>query len=404
MTHDEPTRYVHLGADLHAEPSATSPLAPPIFQSTVYRYDETAQIDAMHAGAADGYIYARYGLPNSRALEQALAALEGAQAGLATSSATSGILATLLALTTGGDRLVVGHNTYGGTRGLLDAELSRFGLETTYVDVGDLNAVRAAVGAEPKPRLLWADTISNPTLLTNDIPALAEIAANADLPFIVDNTFATPLHFTPLTHGATLVIHSGTKFIGGHNDVSSGAVVGPAALIERIRRTAILTGAVVSPFDAWLSLRGLRTLEVRLTRSSATALAIAEALEGAPGVVRVHYPGLASDPRHGVAARMLKQGYGSLVSVDFGTEALARAVVDNMKLVQIAETLGGLMTTAVIPSVNYYRHLDAEGLARIGVSPGLVRFSIGIESADDLIADLRGASACATGSSAGNEA
>src|SRR5690606_14485536 len=164
--------------------------------------------------------------------------------------------------------------------------------------------------------------------------------------------------------------------------------LGSSELIERIRRTAILTGAVATPFDAWLALRGLRTMEVRLLRSSATALRIAEALQGRPGVRRVHYPGLPDDPCHDVARRMLRNGYGSLVSIDFGDEASAHRVVDGLRLIQIAETLGGLMTTAVIPAVNYYRHLDAEGLARIGVSLGLVRFSIGIESPDDLIADL----------------
>lgn len=397
MSDQDATRYVHAGDQVHAEPSATSPLASPIYQTTVYRYADSAQIDAIHSGEQAGYIYGRYGLPNTRALEVALAELEGAEAGLATSSATSGILATLLAMTEGGARIVAGHNTYGGTRALLDAELSRFGLATDYVDLGDLDAVRVAVEREPRPRLLWADTISNPTLLTNDIPALAAIAGEAGVPLVVDNTFATPLHFNPLAHGATLVIHSGTKFIGGHNDVTSGAVLGSSELIERIRRTAILTGAVATPFDAWLALRGLRTMEVRLLRSSATALRIAEALQGRPGVRRVHYPGLPDDPCHDVARRMLRNGYGSLVSVDFGDEASARRVVDGLRLIQIAETLGGLMTTAVIPAVNYYRHLDAEGLARIGVSPGLVRFSIGLESPDDLIADLLQAIAAIAG-------
>ena len=392
---DDATRYVHLADDLHGEPSVTSPLAPPIFQTTAYRYDDTAQIENVHDGIEPGYIYGRYGLPNARALEEALAALENAEAGLATSSASSGILTTLLALTGAGDRIVVGHNTYGGTRGLLDAELSRFGVETTYVDVGDLDAVESALDSSPTPVLFWADTISNPTLLTNDIPALATLAKKTRVPFVVDNTFATPLHFNPLDHGATIVIHSGTKFIGGHNDVSSGAILGPAEMLDRIRRTAILSGAVATPFDAWLSLRGLRTMEVRLSRSSTTSLEVATALEGLEGIVRVHYPSLASDPRHDVALRILRNGYGSLLCVDFGDAGTARKVVDNLRLVQIAETLGGLMTTAVIPYVNYYRHLDEEALARIGVSPGLVRFSIGIESASDLISDFREAIAAA---------
>jgi cystathionine beta-lyase/cystathionine gamma-synthase len=385
---DEATRYVHAGDALHAEPSSTVPLAPPIFQTTAYLYADTGQIERVQSGDDPGYIYARYGQPNSRALEAALAELEGAEAGLATSSATSGILATLIALTEAGSTIIAGHNTYGGTRALLDRELSRFGLETVYVDLTRLDDVRAALASEPRPRLLWADTLSNPTLATNDIPALAEMARAVDVPLVVDNTFATPLHFNPLSHGATLVIHSGTKFIGGHNDVSSGALVGPAELVDAIRRTAILTGAVVNPFDAWLTLRGLRTMEVRLRRSSATAMAIAEALTGHPAVRQVHYPGLPDDSQHSVARRILRNGFGSLVSVDFGDEAAARRMVDRLRIIGIAETLGGLMTTAVLPPLNYYRSLSAEQLARLGISPGLVRFSIGIEGAESLISDV----------------
>ena len=386
MSHDRSTRYVQSGGQTHAEPSATTPLAPPIFQTTAYRYADTDQIDRIHSGEDTGYIYGRYGLPNARAFEEAMADLEHAESCLATSSATSGILATLMVLTGAGSRVVVGHNTYGGTRGLLDAELSRFGVETTYVDLTDLNAVEVALAGEPAPKLLWADSISNPTLITNDIPRLSRLAGDRNVPLVVDNTFATPLHFNPLDHGATLVVHSGTKFIAGHNDASSGAILGPSEIVEQIRRTSILTGAVITPFDAWLSLRGLRTMEVRLQRSSQTSLELAEAIAGMAGIKRVHYPGLKTDPRHDLAREMLHDGFGSLVSVDFGDEVTARQVIDRLDIVQIAETLGGLMTTAVLPPVNYYRHLDAEALARIGVSPGLVRFSIGIESAADLIA------------------
>lgn len=388
MEGDDATRYVHAGEEVHRQPSLTWPLAPPIFQTTAYAYPDTSAIDAIHDGVEPGYIYGRYGLPNSAELEAALCELEGGSAAVAMGSATGVITCLFMALTGVDQRVVVGHNTYGGTRAVLDYDLSRFGLTTTYVDLTDEAAVAAALALSPEPALLYADTLSNPTLVTNDIPRLAELGSAAGIPLVVDNTFATPYHFQPLAHGATLVLHSATKFIGGHNDVTGGIAVGPPDLIARIRAVGIRIGATGGPFEAWLALRGLRTLEVRMQRSSANALAIARAVEGHPLVKRVHYPGLASDARHTVARRMLRNGYGSLLSLDFADERRARLVVDGLRLIQIAETLGGVMTTVVLPKANYYRTLSNEALHQIGVSPGLVRLSIGIESAADLLADL----------------
>lgn len=389
MPKDDGTRFVHAGDTVHREESVTYPLAPPIVQTTVYSYPGSETIDRIRDTEASGYIYGRYGLPNSRQLEAALMELEGAEAGLATTSGTSAIASTLLGLTETGDRVVAGHNTYGGTRALLDNELTRFGVTVSYVDLTNLDAVREILALDPLPRLLFADTISNPTLITNDIPKLTELAHDIGIPIVVDNTFATPYHFNPIQHGADLVIHSGTKFIGGHNDVSSGAVLGRPDLVDVVRQVAVRTGAIGAAFESWLSLRGLRTLEVRLQRSSANALEFAQALEQHPSVKHVHYPGLSSDPHFNVAKRMLTNGYGSVVSVDFGDEETMRRVVDRLELIAIAETLGGAMTTVVLPRVNYYRHLSLEELAHIGVSPGLARFSIGIESAQDLISDLQ---------------
>jgi cystathionine beta-lyase/cystathionine gamma-synthase len=266
--------------------------------------------------------------------------------------------------------------------------LLRFGVTTSYVHPADLDAVQSAVAREPRPALIWADTIANPSLRTTDIPALAKIARGSGVPLVIDNTFATPLHCNPLAHGADLVLHSTTKFIGGHNDTSGGVVLGSTERIDAIRDVAIRVGAVGAAFEAWLVLRGLRTLDVRMRRSSATAHALAEAIEGHPAVARVHYPGLASDPGHGTAQRVLHDGFGSMVSVDLGSSERARAVVDRLRLIQFAETLGGLMTTVVHPRTASYRTLTDEQLAAIEVSPGLLRFSIGIESAYDLIADV----------------
>lgn len=388
MPDREQTRVVHAGAAADAAGSLTRPVSPPLVQTTAWVYPDVATIDAVYEDGAPAYIYGRYGTPNHRELEQAVADLEGAEAGVVTTNGSSAIFAVLLALTQAGSRVVAANRVYGGTRGILNAEMARFGVETTWVDVADMAAVRAALAAEPKPALLWVDTIANPTMLASDIPALAELAQGAGVPLVVDNTFATPLHCRPLEMGASLVVHSATKFIAGHNDAAGGVVVGPATLVEPVRDVAVRVGGVGAPFEAWLCLRGLRTLDVRLARSSATALALAEALEAQAAVQRVHYPGLVSDPTHEVACRVLRGGFGSMLSVDLGSAEAARAAIDRMRLVQFVETLGGVMTTVVHHPSTSYRHLSNEQLAAIGVSPGLLRFSVGIESAEDVIADV----------------
>lgn len=388
MTRDDATTVVHAGEDAHRAPSATWPIVAPIVQAAVFAYPDIATVDAVHDGEIDGYIYGRYGVANHAALEQALAALEGAEAALATTSGTSAIATVLFGLLEAGDRVVAGSNIYGGTRGLLDNELRRLGIVTDYVQPDDHAALEALLGREPRPRLLWLDTLGNPSMLATDIPRVAALARAGGVPLVIDNTFATPLHCNPLALGASLVVHSTTKFISGHNDTSGGAVLGDGATIERLRRAGIRLGAIGAPFEAWLVLRGLRTLDVRLRRSSANALALARALAAHPAVTRVLYPGLPDAPGHAVAARVLRDGFGSMLSVDLGSRERARALVDALRIARFAETLGGLMTTVVHPPSASYRALDDAALARIGVTPGLLRISVGIESADDLVADF----------------
>ena len=386
--HGLPTRIVHAGDDVHRAPSLTWPVAPPIVQTSVYAYPDLAAVDAVHDGAAPGYIYGRYGVPNHVALEAALMDLEGAESALATTSGTSAIASTLFALLESGDAIVAASNIYGGTRGLLNNELRRFGVETRFVHPADRGAIASALAQTPTPKAVWADSLANPSLLATDIPMLAELAHAAGALLVIDNTFATPWHCQPHELGADLVLHSATKFIGGHNDTSAGAVLGAPALIDQIRGVAIRLGAIGAPFEAWLALRGLRTLDVRMQRSSATALALAQALEHEPGVFRVYYPGLPSDPGHDVAQRTMRNGYGSMVSVDFGDAAATRTVLDKLRLIAFAETLGGLMTTVVHPRTASYRTLTLEQLAAIGVSEGLARFSIGVEAQDDVLEDV----------------
>jgi len=382
------TRVVHAGERVHAQPSITWPIAPPIVQSSVYAYPDIGAVDGVHDGSAEGYIYGGYGVPNQHALETALAELEGTEGAIVTTSGSNAIATVLLGCTGAGHSVVAAINSYGGTRALLDLQLSRFGVATRYVHPADLDAVRAALHAEPRPSLLWADTIANPTMLATDIPALATLAKAAGVPLAIDNTFATPIHCRPLQLGADIVVHSTTKFIGGHNDSRGGAILSDTATIARLRRVAIQFGAIGAPFEAWLQLRGLRTLDVRMTRSSANAQVLAEALAGHPLVKRVHYPGLADDPGHEVACRTLAAGFGSMLSVDVGDAETARRIVDGLLMVTFAETLGGLMTTVVHPRSASYRTLSVEELERIGVSPGLLRFSIGIEAADDIVTDV----------------
>lgn len=386
-----PTRVVHAGERVHTAPSITWPIAPPIVQSAVYAYPDVAAVDAVHDGTAPGYIYGGYGLPNQAALEAALAELEGADGAVVTTSGSNAIVTVLFGLTGVGQSVVAAINGYGGTRAILDQHLARFGVTTRYVFPADDVAVRAALAAEPRPTLVWADTLANPTVLATDIPRLAELAHAHDVPLVIDNTFATPFHCRPLELGADIVVHSTTKFIGGHNDSRGGAILGDAATIARLRRVAIQFGAIGAPFEAWLQLRGLRTLDVRMQRSSANALALAQAAAQHPGVHRVHYPGLPTDAGHSVALRTLRNGFGSLLAVDLGTASAARRVVDGLRTIVFAETLGGLMSTVVHPRSASYRSLSEAELARIGVSPGLLRFSVGIEAADDLVSDLIGA-------------
>lgn len=379
------TRMAHAG-ETPIE-SVTAPLVAPIYQTTVYSYPDIATVDDVYEERRSGYIYARYGMPNHRLLERALADLEGAEDAVATASGMSAITALLFSLLSAGDRIVASAQVYGGTRNLLDRDVSRFGIEVSYVDAHDLAAVRRAL--ERPANLLYFEAITNPTILVHDIPALAAAAHAAGVPLAVDSTFATPVHCRPIAHGADVVIHSTTKFIGGHNDVSGGVVLGGSTVIERVRRQAIRFGGVGGPFDAWLVLRGLRTLAVRMRQSSANALALAEALRGHPLVERVRYPGLPEHPQHDLARRLLAGGFGSMLSVDLrGGRATVERVVRGLDFVAFAETLGGLGTTVVHPATTSHRSLTPEQHAAVDIDDGLLRFSVGIEDSSDLIAEV----------------
>lgn len=379
------SRIAHAGEEPIA--SLTEPLVAPIYQTTVYSYPDIAAVDDVYEHREPGYIYSRYGMPNHRLLESALADLEEMETGVATATGMSAISSVLFGLLSAGDRIVASNQVYGGTRNLLDLDVQRLGIEVSYVDALDIDQVQDALSRPAS--MLYVEGITNPTINVLDLPALSALAKDAGAPFVVDSTFATPIHCNPARSGADIVIHSTTKFIAGHNDVAGGVVLGPEHLIDPIRQLAIRFGGIGGPFDAWLVLRGMKTLALRMRQSSGNAMVLAEALQGHRAVERVRYPGLESHPQHQIARRMLHGGFGSMLSIDLsgGREAV-ETIVQRLEMIKFAETLGGLGTTVVHPATTSHRSVDPDIRQELEISDGLLRFSVGIEEPGDLIEEV----------------
>lgn len=367
------TRAIHAGQD--PDPT-TGAVTVPIYQTSTFVQPEV--------GVHRGYEYARTGNPTRTAYEAAVAALEGGAWGLAFASGM-GATSTVLYLLSAGDHVVAADDLYGGTFRLFDKVLRRYGIAFTYVDMSD--PARVAAALRPATRLVWVETPTNPLLKIVDIAAVAEIAHAGGARVAVDNTFASPYLQQPLALGADLVVHSATKYLGGHSDVVGGVVVGnDAALGEQLRFLQNAAGIVPGPFDSWLVLRGLKTLALRMRQHSENGLAIARWLAGHPRVERVAYPGLPDHPHHAVAARQMPRGYGGMVSFTLrGGEPEARAVVARTRLFALAESLGGVESLIELPAA--MTHASVAGSA-LEVPSSLVRLSVGIEDLDDLVADL----------------
>ncbi len=378
MTDQFETLAVHAGAD--PDP-ATGAVVPAIQMSTTFKQDGVG-------GLRSGFEYGRSDNPTRRALEATIAALEDATHGLAFAS---GLAATqaIFGLLEPGDRMVMSDDVYGGTARLATRVMSRYGLKTDAVDLRDLDAVAAAFGGPQPARLAWIETPTNPLLKVLDISAIARLAATTGTMTVVDNTFATPFLQRPLNLGADLVLHSATKYLGGHSDVIGGLVATRSdELAERLRFLQNAQGAVPSPFDAWLLMRGMRTLTVRMERACANAGLIAVWLTGRPEVEQVHYPGLADHPQAELVGRQMRLP-GAMVSFELrGGEAAARAVAGATRLFTLAESLGAVESLIEVPAVMTHASVAESPMA---VPSGLVRLSVGIESVDDLIADLEAA-------------
>jgi cystathionine beta-lyase/cystathionine gamma-synthase len=353
----------------------------PIVLSTTFAQDGP--------GAHRGYDYSRAGNPTRTALETCLAALEGASHGIAFGSGCAATTAVLLTLKAG-DHVLVGDDVYGGTFRIFDRVLSQFGLEASFVDVSD--PARAVDAIRPNTRLVWIESPSNPMLKVSDLQALSERARARGVPVAVDNTFATPVLQRPLELGATLVVHSTTKYLNGHSDVVGGAVLtSDDALAERLHFVQKAVGGVPSPFDCYLVLRGLKTLAVRMKRHVESAQTIAAWLEAHPRVARVRYPGLESHEGHRLAARQMS-GPGGMITFDMrGTLAETAAFLRALKLFACAESLGGVESLASHPATMTHASLPSEARAALGIGDGLVRLSVGLEDVRDLVADLEAA-------------
>lgn len=357
-----------------------------LFLTSSFVFDNAAQAAARFSGEEEGYVYARFSNPTVTMMQNRLAALEGGEACVATSSGMSAILSLVMGTMKAGEHVVATNGLFGASQQLLGGIMPKFGIETTFVPASDLDAFRAAV--RPNTRLVFVETPSNPLTEIVDIAAVADIAHSAGALFAVDNCFCTPALQLPLALGADVVVHSATKYLDGQGRVLGGAVVGGKPVMEEVFKFLRTAGPCISPFNAWVILKGLETLRLRMEAQSANALALASWLEGQAGIRRVYYPGLESHPQHGLALSQQRCG-GAIVSfeVEGGREAAWR-VVDACRTMSITANLGDTRTTITHPASTTHGRLTAEARAAAGIGEGLIRIAVGLESAEDLKRDL----------------
>ena len=368
------SRAVQIGTGVDERTGAVSF---PIYPSATYRHPGVGQ--------STGYDYIRSGNPTREVLEQALADLEGGTRGLAFSSGMAA-LTTLFLQFSAGDHLVVSEDLYGGTYRVLDQIFGRFGLETSYVDTSSITSVKAAL--QPRTKALLVETPGNPLLGIADLTALGSLCRRNNLLFIVDNTFMTPILQRPFDYGADIIVHSATKYLGGHNDLCAGVLVARTPeLGERLYFLQNSTGAVLPPQDCWLLMRSLKTLPLRIERHCHNAAVVADWLVDHPQVCRVFYSGLHDHPGHELAGRQMK-GHGGMLSFRLADAELARRMLERLQLISFAESLGGVETLITLPAVQTHADIPEADRQRLGIDDTLLRLSVGLEDPQDIIADL----------------
>lgn len=363
--------------------------SPPLFQASSYQFEDLDDVEAIYTGDRIGAIYGRYGGPNALHFESAIADMEKSAAAVGAASGMAAIDGALAVTVPRGRPIMCAAELYGGTVALLENDYQERGNSRVSVDAGNPESVEAAFLRTPSAPVLYVEALSNPLMAVADLPALAAIAHRHGALMIVDATFATPALLRPLESGADLVVHSVGKYLGGHGDVGAGVVAGSQALCDRIRAYLVRTGATIPHFEAWLALRGMRTLGLRMARHSANASAVAAYLADVPAVARVHHPSRPGHPQHELAARLYPRGTGGIVAFDLhGGRDAAAAFVAGLSMIAIVHSLGEVATTISYSAASSHRSLDPAIRRTLGVTDGTLRISCGIEDAGDIIADL----------------
>ena len=381
--HHVETEVVHQGEGARG---AVTPLTTPIYATSTFVFANAAELEAYQRGGSGKYIYSRYANPTVEAAEAKIAALEGAGAALVTSSGMAATATALFGLLQAGEEVICSAAIYGGTLQVITGFLSRFGVTSRFASLEELANPERILGAHT--RVVWFESPNNPTLRCVDIRRVADACRAAGVTSIIDNTFASPINQRPIAFGVDLVMHSATKYLNGHSDVTAGALAGSAALIDRLQPARKLFGGVLEPASAYALARGMKTLAVRMARHNDTAMRVASWLEAQPRVARVFYPGLPSHPDHEIARRQMT-GFGGMVTFEVnGGYDGARRLFDRLQIIRRAASLGGPESLISLPVLTSQYGLDDAQLAAAGVTRGMARLSVGLEHPDDLIADL----------------
>lgn len=359
----------------------------PVFHSSTFAFNTFEEMRRYARGELpEAYFYSRYGNPTVAEVERKIAELEGAEACVVTSSGSAATFCALLTLCESGDEVIASDSVYGGTQKVLGKIFSRFGIASRFIPISDIPQLPEI--ASERSRVFWFESPANPLNRIVDLQMVAEVARKAKVFSVIDNTFASPILQQPLKHGIDAVMHSATKYLGGHSDLTAGAIAGRKDFINRVRQTSIMIGTTLDPAAAYLLARGIKTLDVRVRASCDNALRLARALSEHPKVARVYYPGLESDPDHELAKRQMK-AFGGVVAIDVaGGEQEIEKLFDALTLVRTAPSLGGVETLASYPLYSSHSGFTDDQLRAAGVSAATVRFSVGIENPDDLIADI----------------
>jgi methionine-gamma-lyase len=380
------TLAVHAGEDLSQNHGSVSV---PIYNASVYAFADADEGAAIHNHLKEGYFYGKLGNPTQNALEKAMCELENGESALSFASGMAAISTAVLSLVKSGDHIVVPNSMYSTTTLFFEELNEKFGVEISYVDATAAESYAAAVRSNTK--VFWLESPSNPLLKITDFSAVSEIARKSNIVTIADNTFATPFNTRPLNAGIDLVVHSATKYLGGHSDLTAGLMVGKKEIVENARlKTTKLYGGNIAPQVAWLILRGIKTLGLRMERHNQNAYAVAHMLAAHPKIEAVYYPGLEAHQNH-ETAKMQMKGFGGMIAFDVGSAEAGKTLVNNVKVCTLATSLGGVETIIQHSASMTHAALSREQRLQAGVTDGLIRLSVGVEDSDDLIADLRDA-------------